>query len=235
MACWRNIWMENQVDSVVRYPEVSPVFFIGASLGGVKAFIHLVENLPDDFPAPVFLLLHRIKNSDIKAGDMRMVLQAKTRLTVENAVEGEVVRAGHVYLPPDNLHIGVEDNRIKFYETPDESYWRPAIDVMFKSAAREYTDRTVAILLTGNLDDGVQGLRETSAQGGITVAQSPEDAYAPYLPLNAVMNDHPSHVLPLKDIPKLMCELTRHPHFDDQESVAIESAKVARELKKKLK
>ena len=45
----------------------------------------------------------------------------------------------------------------------------------------------------------------------------------------------PSHVLPLKDIPKLMCELTRHPHFDDQESVAIESAKVARELKKKLK
>ncbi|MDO6477450.1 chemotaxis protein CheB [Alteromonas sp. 1_MG-2023] len=227
--------MENQVDSVIRYPEVSPVFFIGASLGGVKAFIHLVENLPDDFPAPVFLLLHRIKNSDIKAGDMRMVLQAKTRLTVENAVEGEVVRSGHIYLPPDNLHIGVEDNRIKFYETPDESYWRPAIDVMFKSAAREYTDRTVAILLTGNLDDGVQGLRETSAQGGITVAQSPEDAYAPYLPLNAVMNDHPSHVLPLKDIPKLMCELTRHPHFDDQESIAIESAKVAKELKKKLK
>ena len=227
--------MEETPKTKIRYPEPGPVYFIGASLGGVKAFISLVEKLPDDFPAPVFLLLHRIKDSDKKGGDMQMVFQAKTQLTVKNAEDGEVVRGGHIYLPPDNLHIGVEDNRIRFYEEPDFSYWRPSIDFLFKSAAIEYTERAICILLTGNLDDGVTGLRETSAQGCITVAQSPEDAYAPYLPLNAVLNDHPSHVLPLNDIPALMCELAQHPFSNDQKKVAEESAVVAQQLKSRLK
>ncbi len=227
--------MDKKKTVQINYPELSPVYFIGASLGGVKAFISLVESLPDDFPAPVFLLLHRIKDSDKKGGDMQMVLQAKTQLVVKNAEDGDVVRGGHIYLPPDNLHIGVKDNRIRFYEDPDFSYWRPSIDFLFKSAAREYAERAICILLTGNLDDGVAGLRETSANGGITVAQSPEDAYAPYLPLNAVLNDHPSHVLPLTDIPALMCELAQHPYSDNQRAVAEESAVVARQLKDRLK
>lgn len=227
--------MDEKQTVQINYPELSPVYFIGASLGGVKAFISLVEALPDDFPAPVFLLLHRIKDSDKKGGDMQMVLQAKTQLKVKNAEDGEVVRGGHIYLPPDNLHIGIKDSHIHFYEDPDFSYWRPSIDFLFKSAAREYAERAICILLTGNLDDGVAGLRETSANGGITVAQSPEDAYAPYLPLNAVLNDHPSHVLPLDDIPKLMCELAQHSCFDNQKAVAEESAIVAQQLKSRLK
>ena len=210
--------MDEKQKVQINYPALSPVYFIGASLGGVKAFITLVETLPDDFPAPVFLLLHRIKDSDKKGGDMQMVLQAKTQLKVRNAEDGELVRGGHIYLPPDNLHIGVSDNRIRFYEAPDFSYWRPSIDFLFESAAGEYRERAICILLTGNLDDGVAGLRATSAHGGITIAQSPEDAYAPYLPLNAVLNDHPSHVLPLQDIPDLMCELARHPYSENQKS-----------------
>ena len=214
---------------------LSPVFFIGASAGGVAAFRYIAESLPEDFPAPVFFLLHKLRENPKRSGDMQRVLQANSKLRVVYAQEGDAVRAGHIYLPPDNLNIGVEDNCIEFSDKPGDATWRPSIDYLFKSGAREYKDRAISILLTGKLDDGIEGLRETSFQGGITVAQSPDDAYAPYLPLNAVLNDHPSHVLPLDDLPKLMCELAGLKHFDNQEAVLQESAAVAKQLRQRLK
>lgn len=219
----------------VKYPGVSPVFFIGASAGGVAAFSHIAESLPEDFPAPLFFLLHKIRDSKAPAGNMQLVLQSKTRLKVVEPNDGDVVKSGHIYLPPENLNIGIEDSQIFFSSKPDDDKWRPSINFLFKSGAREYKERAVAVLLTGKLDDGVEGLQETSYQGGITIAQSPADAYEPHLPLNAVLRDHPSHVLPLNDIPSLLCELAGCHHFDNQKEVLRESAIVAKKLKKKLK
>ncbi|WP_269520612.1 chemotaxis protein CheB [Alteromonas sp. BMJM2] len=217
-----------------RYPAINPVFFIGASAGGVKAFIALASALPDDFPCPVFFLLHRLRDSEVNSPGMLAVLQSKSNLPVKIAEDGEVVRSGCIYLPPENLNIGIDDNQVFYSDLPDDELWRPSINFLFKSGAREYKDRAIAILLTGKLDDGIQGMIETSHQGGITVAQSPSDAYEPHLPLMALMNDHPSHVLPLADIPKLMCEFVHHNHFDNQKDIFEESAKIATSLKDEL-
>ncbi|WP_421134230.1 chemotaxis protein CheB [Alteromonas sp. A079] len=218
-----------------RYPGINPVFFIGASAGGVNAFSTLASMLPEDFPSPVFFLLHRLRDSTVNSAGLLPLLEAKSNLPVKVAEAGELVRSGHIYLPPDNLHIGVDDNHIFYSDLPDDEPWRPSIDFLFKSGAREYKDRSIAILLTGKLDDGTQGMIETTHQGGITVAQSPTDAYEPHLPLQALMNDHPTHVLPLVDIPKLMCEFVHHPHFANQKDVFEESAKIAKSLKQQLK
>lgn len=217
-----------------RYPAINPVFFIGASAGGVKAFIALASALPDDFPCPVFFLLHRLRDSEVNSPGMLTVLESKSNLPVKIAEDGEVVRSGCIYLPPENLNIGIDDNQIFYSDLPDDELWRPSINFLFKSGAREYKDRAISILLTGKLDDGIQGMIETSHQGGITVAQSPNDAYEPHLPLMALMNDHPSHVLPLADIPKLMCEFVHHNHFDNQKAIFEESAKIATILKDEL-
>lgn len=218
-----------------RYPAINPVFFIGASAGGVSAFSTLATLLPEDFPSPVFFLLHRLRDSKVKATGLLALLEAQSNLPVKIAEDGELVRSGCIYLPPNNLNIGIDDNHIFHSDLPNDELWRPSIDFLFKSGAREYKDRAIAILLTGKLDDGTQGMIETSHQGGITVAQSPNDAYEPHLPLQALMNDHPSHVLPLADIPKLMCEFVHHPHFDNQKYIFEESAKVAKSLKQQLK
>lgn len=219
----------------VAYSEVKPVFFIGASVGGVKAFIELAASIPEEFPAPVFFLLHRLRDSKVNSRGLDTLLKANAKLPIVIAEDGELVRSGNIYLPPENLNIGVNDNRIFYSSLPDDERWRPSIDFLFKSGAREYKDRSVCILLTGKLEDGVQGLIETSHQGGITVAQSPDDAYEPHMPLLALMKDHPSHVLPLADIPKLMCELARHKGFDNQMQVYKDSAIAAKELKAQLK
>lgn len=211
------------------------MFFVGASAGGVKAFILLASTIPEDFPSPVFFLLHKLRDSKVKTKGLLTILQAKSNLPVKVAKDGELVRSGCIYLPPDNLNIGINDNHISYSNLPDDEMWRPSINFLFKSGAREYKDRAISILLTGKLDDGVEGMIETSHQGGLTVAQSPDDAYEPHLPLEALMKDHPSHILPLADIPKLMCELAHHPHFPNQEEVFEESAIAAKATKKRIK
>lgn len=218
-----------------RYPDFNPVFFIGASAGGVRAFSALASQIPEDFPSPIFFLLHRLRDSSVKQVGLLTLLEARSNLPVKAAEEGELVRSRCIYLPPDNLNIGVEDNHIFFSELPDDEPWRPSINFLFKSGAREYKDRAVSILLTGKLEDGIEGMIETTHQGGITIAQSPEDAYEPHMPLKALLKDHPCHVLPLGDIPKLMCELAHHAHFSDQTQVFERSAKAAASMKNSLK
>ncbi|NMH60017.1 chemotaxis protein CheB [Alteromonas ponticola] len=218
-----------------RYPAINPVFFIGASAGGVKALTYLASALPDDFPAPLFFLLHRRRKSNTKKELMLKILQNASALRVVVPEEGDVVKSGVIYLPREDMHIGIDDNRIMYSELPDDEEWRPSINYLFKSGAREYQNRAIAVLLTGKLNDGVEGLKETTYQGGITIAQSPDDAYEPYLPLNALLNDHPAFVLPLKDMAKLFCELAQHPFTEDQKQVWQDSALAANQIKQKLR
>ncbi len=219
----------------LRSPDIKPVFFIGASAGGVKALSSLVSELPADFPSPIFLLLHRKRESPKSKNLLLDILKAKSTLPVSIPEAGEIIKAGRIYLPTDGLHIGIEDNQIIHSSEPDDEMWRPSIDYLFKSGAREYQERAISVLLTGKLDDGVEGLKETTFHGGITVAQSPDDAYEPYMPLNALLRDHPAYVLPLKDMPKLFCELANHQVFDDQKQIAKDSAEAAKKAKARLK
>lgn len=218
----------------IRYPGPYPVFFVGASAGGVKALQFLAEALPAEFPAPLFFLLHRKRLAAQDKCLMLGILQNKTQLKVRVAEQGEVVKAGHIYLPAHDAHLGVEDNRIVHVQEPADCEWRPSIDVMLKMGAREYRERAVSILLTGGLDDGVEGLKETTYQGGLTIAQSPSDAYDPVLPLNALLNDHPAYVLPLADIPALLCELAGYPLSSTQKEIALEAAATAAREKSEL-
>lgn len=218
----------------LRYPGPYPVFFIGASAGGVNALQQIASQLPEEFPAPVFMLLHRKRVAEPAKELLPDLLRYKSRMKVTIPEAGEVVKAGHIYLPKTDFHLAVEDNRIVHLKEPNDSHWRPSIDVLFKSGARDYTDRTVSILLTGGLHDGVEGLRETTFQGGVTVAQSPEDAYDPRLPLNALLNDHPAYVLALDNIARLMCEMCGYNHFDGQQQVCQEAAANAVRIKNSL-
>ncbi|MCW8109767.1 chemotaxis protein CheB [Alteromonas ponticola] len=218
-----------------RYPADKPVFLVGASAGGVKALSYLASALPDDFPAPVFFLLHRRRQSKTKKGLFLKIIQSKSVLPVVVPNEGDVVKSGVIYMPRDDMHIGINDNRITFSAYPDDQEWRPSINFLFKAAAREYQDRAISVLLTGKLDDGVEGLKATTFHGGITIAQSPDDAYDPHLPLNALLNDHPVFVLPLQDMPKLFCELARHPFCKEQKQVWKESAEAAKRIKAALR
>mgnify|MGYP000492289864 FL=1 len=196
-----------------RYPADFPVFCIGGSAGAVKGFLALAEALPADFPAPIFFVLHR-KNPGLRRSHhlLQDLLLSRSKLRVVTPVAGELVRSGRIYLPEPNRHLVVDDNHLWLPAEPADTPWRPSIDVAFQSIAREFGARAVAILLSGLLDDGVEGLREVTREGGITGVQQPEDAEAPDLPLNGILHDHPSYVMPVADLAAVFCELARHPY-----------------------
>jgi len=90
---------------------------------------------------------------------------------------------------------------------PKENHTRPAIDPMFRSAARNHGRRVIGVLLTGYLNDGVNGLYEIQRLGGATIVQDPADAEVAEIPRNALARLQPDHVLPLGKITSAVSEL----------------------------
>ena len=94
---------------------------------------------------------------------------------------------------------------------PAENGQRPAVDVLFRSAAHSLRSRVVGVVLTGNLDDGSAGLLAVSRHGGETVVQDPDDAMFPGMPSNALAAVPTARVARLDQIAPLLVELVHSP------------------------
>ena len=90
---------------------------------------------------------------------------------------------------------------------PKENRTRPAINPLFRSAARAYQHRVIGVILTGLLDDGVAGLAEIKRKGGVAVVQDPRTALFPSMPESALRHVEVDHVAPLSDIGGLIAKL----------------------------
>jgi two-component system chemotaxis response regulator CheB len=155
---------------------------VGASAGGVEALRDYVASLPADLDACVLVVLHL----PARARSMLPAILARAgRLPVESAVDGAVLAPGVVLVAPPDHHLRVRDGRAGVDVGARENGHRPAIDVLFRSAAT-HRDKVLAILLSGTLDDGVQGLAVVRAAGGRTAVQDPAQALYAGMPQAAL-------------------------------------------------
>ena len=177
---------------------------VGASAGGVEALRKLVSALPADFPAPVLAVLHLPQASRTL---LPHILDRASALEVREAKEGDHLEPGVVLIAPPGRHLLSYDGRVTLSAGPRENGHRPAIDVLFRSAARSHGRGLVAVVLTGALDDGTAGLIAVHARGGVGVVQDPDEALYPSMPRSAVQGAHPEHVLPLASIGSKLTEL----------------------------
>jgi two-component system, chemotaxis family, protein-glutamate methylesterase/glutaminase len=125
------------------------------------------------------------------------ILARSGRLPATAAVDGEQIVRGQVYVAPSDSHLLVHDGHVALSRGPRENGHRPAIDPLFRSAARSHGRRVVGVILSGMLDDGAAGLRFIQEHGGAAVVQDPEDATYPAMPLAALQAAQPDHVVPL--------------------------------------
>ncbi len=98
---------------------------------------------------------------------------------------------------------------------PRENGHRPAIDVLFRSAASAYGPRVIGVILTGTLDDGASGLQQVKTHGGATIVQDPQDALYSEMPLNAMNRVEVDHILPLAGIGPLLARLIAEPLMEE--------------------
>jgi two-component system chemotaxis response regulator CheB len=177
---------------------------VGASAGGVEALSAMVASLSDDLPASVLVVLHMPAYTP---SALPAILNRAGTLPAAPAQHGEQLRRGRIYVARPGHHLMVDDGAVTLSHGPSENGHRPAIDVLFRSAAVARGAAVTGVLLSGVLDDGVAGLRAIAGQGGRVIVQDPGDALYPVMPRNALHALTPDYVLPAGDIGSVLGKL----------------------------
>lgn len=178
---------------------------IGASAGGLAALSALVDGLPRDFRQPLLMVQHVPPYGSTHLVE---IFQRKTALRVKEADDKEPVCGATLYFAAPNYHLLVEaDLTLSLSQDEAMHFSRPSIDVLFESAADAWGERVAGILLTGASEDGAAGLEAIKRAGGMTIVQDPDEAEIQTMPLAALQRFAPDHILPLRDIHRLLREL----------------------------
>ena len=181
---------------------------IGASFGGLYALMDLLGAMTTDFRAPIVVVQHR-SATDRDEHRLAHVLSRYSALPVKDADHGESAQPGRVYLAPADYHLLIDSGHFELTVDDLVQFSRPAIDVLFESAARTYGRDVVGVLMTGYGRDGTAGMAAIRGAGGVTIAQDPESALQPAMPRNAIDAGAVSEVLPLDAIAPRLVELAR--------------------------
>jgi two-component system chemotaxis response regulator CheB len=188
------------------------IIVLGTSLGGVEALVRLVRGLPAGLPAALYVVCHI---SSKEKSLLPQILARATALSVSQAEDGEPIHYGHISVAPPDRHLVLTLQGARLTHGPRENRHRPAIDPLFRTAARAFGERVIGVVLTGALSDGTAGLMAIRAAGGIAVVQDPAEAFAPSMPETARLIAGADYVVPLAEMPQLLTRLVQQPSEED--------------------
>jgi two-component system chemotaxis response regulator CheB len=178
---------------------------IGASTGGVAALRQIVPALPAGLP-PIAVVQH------ISPAFSRAVAQRLAELSaveVREAGDGEPLRPGQCVIAPGDVHLAVEYRdgfRTRLVRSPPLHHCRPAVDVLFRSAAEAAGSHVVAALLTGMGSDGALGMQAIRAAGGTTLAEDASSCVVYGMPKAAIELGVVDRVVPLERMAETVVE-----------------------------
>lgn len=165
---------------------------IGGSAGSFQVVVQILSSLRKDFPLPIFLCLHRLKH--VRSG-FTEALSLKSTLPVTEPDDKESIKSGVIYLSPANYHMYIElGSRISLSTEEQENHSRPSIDLSFFTAAYNYKEKVVGIILSGANKDGSQGLKRVKESGGTTIIQSPQESQVATMPNACLQVMQPDHI-----------------------------------------
>lgn len=178
---------------------------IGGSSGSVELLLRLLPQLPVEFPCAVLICIHAAPNTT--AGLVEL-LASRTGLPVFEAEDKQAIVPGQILLAPGGYHLLVErDHSLSLSLDPPVKHARPAIDVLFESAADCYRERLLALILTGASADGTAGCIGVQQRGGRVLVQEPGSAQAATMPQSVLDHLQPEAVLPVEEIPATLIRL----------------------------
>jgi two-component system, chemotaxis family, protein-glutamate methylesterase/glutaminase len=156
---------------------------IGGSAGSLDVLCTIARGLPADLPATLFVVMHTSPQGESLLPEL---LSRRSALPAVHAVDGEPIVPGRIYVAPPDHHLLVYPHHLRVTRGPKENRHRPAVDPLFRSAARAYGKRVIGVVVSGGLDDGTAGLGAVKQAGGLTLVQDPEEAVARGMPSHAI-------------------------------------------------
>jgi two-component system chemotaxis response regulator CheB len=181
------------------------IIAIGGSAGSLSALTQIIETLPAECSAAVFVVIHI---PSYQKSHLAEVLASKGPVPAIQVSESQSIQGGKVYVAPPDSHMLIERGRVLPWRGPKEDRHRPAINPLFRSAAESYGSNVVGVVLSGALQDGSAGLWKIKQRGGLAVVQDPQTAPVRDMPESVLKYVEADHVLSSQDIAALLVRLS---------------------------
>jgi two-component system, chemotaxis family, protein-glutamate methylesterase/glutaminase len=185
-------------------PSRREIIVIGGSAGSLDTILAIAHALPADHLGTVFVVSHVGQSRSV----LPDLLRRSGKLAVSHPRAEEPIGRGHIYVAPPDRHMLIEDGTVCLSRSAREHFTRPAIDPLFRSAARICGGRVIGVVLSGSGSDGAAGLAAVQQAGGVTVVEDPSDAVFPDMPNAAASIREPDFIVPAAEIPSLLVRLS---------------------------
>jgi two-component system, chemotaxis family, protein-glutamate methylesterase/glutaminase len=175
-----------------------PCIVIGGSAGSFKPVCNILKSLPPTFNASIILCLHRLKNVNHGFAE---ALSTYSNHPIIEPFDKQPVEKGFIYLAPSNYHLYVgSDLTFNLSTESMVNFSRPSIDLTYYTVGNVFKTKSTGIILSGANRDGVKGIQHVFFNGGITIAQHPQECQAPTMPEGAIDLKCIHHILSENEI-----------------------------------
>jgi two-component system chemotaxis response regulator CheB len=180
---------------------------IGGSAGSFQVISSILQALPDDFPLPIIMCLHRLKH--VRSGFVE-ALNIKSIKEIEEPDDKDTIKKGKIYLAPANYHLSIELGNTFAVSTEEMvNNSRPAIDITFQTAAYVFRSKLIGILLSGANKDGAAGMQKIVEKGGLSIVQDPSECLIDTMPTSAMKLTKIDYILTTQQIIDFLLKLHR--------------------------
>ncbi|MBR8828607.1 MAG: chemotaxis protein CheB [Gomphosphaeria aponina SAG 52.96 = DSM 107014] len=181
---------------------------IGISTGGSKALKFLIPQFAANFPIPVVIVQH------LPVGEaewLALRLDLLSQLHVVEAKQGDILRAGVVFIAPGGKHLTLSRQAdgtvlLELDTQPANSWYCPSVDVLFDSAAEIFGDRLLGIVMTGMGKEGKKGAGKIKASGGKIFTEHESSCIVYSMPREVVEAGLSDRIVSLEDLASVILE-----------------------------
>lgn len=180
--------------------KTEPIIVVGASTGGTEALREFLVKLPADSPG-IVIVQHMPEHFTLSFANR---LNQLCNIKVKEAANNDEVTKGSALIAPGNHHMLLrrvgERYFVELNDSPLVNRHRPAVDILFRSAAMYAGNNAIGIIMTGMGDDGARGLLEMKESGALTIAQDEKSSVVFGMPKEAIKLGAADYILPLNQM-----------------------------------